>query len=308
MLATQDRIYSFQETHFFTDTIHLIEVNRNGHVKAACLRAVFKSICEHTEYEFPENLQHEIVDLANKGALSSKMIFEYLVTELLAKQLSGQELNSIRWIEKTPGHIKHLELIKAMYPNGSFIEIVRNPINAIASYKKKLPDGIKHTGTGLAHQWKQSKNLFSQFSDLRPENSYSVKYEDIVRNPQSELRKITNFLQVTMDIEKLRDIQAVASGFVLEKETWKHKNLTENISPKDHAYKLPYVDMLTINFILRDEIRDLGYYAKHRWVQYIYNVSMLAISRIGKIQQLSLLKRFAKKTIGRTRLWPYIDK
>jgi hypothetical protein len=308
MLATQEGIYSFPETHFFTDTVSLINTNQQGYVTPDCLSTVFKNIKKHTEYEFSTDTQSIILEVANEGSLSSKMIFEYLVVGLLSKQIDEHQLNTIQWIEKTPGHVKHMQTIQSMFPQAKFIEIVRNPLNAIYSYKEKLPDAGRHTIEALANQWKRSKQLFKEFSDLHPHLTYSVKLENIISSPEDSLAELADFLGFQVDLEKLKNTQSVANEMVLGRETWKGMNTREGITSSDPTYRWEYKNKLKIRYLLKDELIEAGYTYQKDPLQIVYNFSMILASHLSRIPIPSPVKGSMKKLLTKMGLWPYLDK
>ena len=115
--------------------MRFLEVSEKGYVKPRCLRTIFQNIKLKTEHQFSTGRINEIGDLAVQNQLTVKMLFEYLVADLLLKQVNNEQLPNVIWIEKTPGHIFQLGIIQAYYPNARFIEIIRNPLNAIYSSK-----------------------------------------------------------------------------------------------------------------------------------------------------------------------------
>jgi hypothetical protein len=286
----------------------LIRINQEGYVDPDCLNSVFKNIYTHTECEFSKNTRNEIIEVANKGTLSSKMMFEYLVIELLAKQVDEHKLSSIRWIEKTPGHIKHIKAIHDMFPDAKFIEIVRNPLNAIYSYKEKLPDGDRHTIEALANQWKRSRQLFQEFSDQHPHATHSVKMENIINNPEGGLVELADFLGFQVDLGKIKNTQSVANELVLGSETWKRMNTGVGITVIDPGYHWEYKDKLKIKYLLRTDLYETGYKQPIDPFQLVYSISMISLSHLSRIPIPSQVKGSMKKLLTKLGLWPYLDK
>jgi hypothetical protein len=297
MLATQDNVFSFQETHFFCTTMRFIEKDENGFIKPECLEVVFQNIKEKTDHEFSPDVQSEISDYADVNQLSVQLLFECLITNLLLKQVEADQLLGIQWIEKTPGHIFQIDSIHELYPNARFIEIVRNPLNAIYSWQRIW--GRDHTATALAHRWKRGVYTFRHFKKLNPEKAYSVKYEDLVNDSEIEFKKIFEFLGIIPNIEKMDDLQITSSKFVLKTETWKNKNLNNGIMNSTVDYQWALKEKLKIRYCLRQELDEMGYSSGFSLSQEIFNSWMGFISILTKSRFLNRLLKPAKYLVTR---------
>jgi len=305
MLTTQQNVYSFPETHFFCTTMRFVERDENGFIKVECLESVFQNIKEKTEHDFASAAKKEIYDLAENHQLSAKLLFEYLVRGLLLKQVEEDRLPKILWVEKTPGHIFQLEIIHDLYPKGRFIEIVRNPLNAIYSCKNKYEDIDHLTPSALAHRWKRATGTYKQFQEKYRQKGYSVKYEDLVKDPDGEFTKMSNFLNIIPDIEKLNDVQKTASQLVLKRETWKKNNLNSGITNRNIDYKWAVYEKLNIEYLLRVELAEMGYSNGYALSQMIFNIGMDFVSMLTKSKFLSPLKKPIKYLARKMGLWPF---
>ena len=306
MLATQDNVYSFQETHYFCTTMRFIETDVNGFIKSGCLKAVFQNIKEITDHKFPHDIIIEITGLAGNQQLTIKLLFEYLVADLLLKQVKADQLPKVQWIEKTPGHIFQMDIIHDLYPNARFIEIIRNPLNAIYSLKTKFDDIDDITPSALAIRWKNGIEKFKKFKEVHPGKAFSVKYEALVNDPESEFREITELLDIIPDIKKLDDLQKRASQFVLKRETWKNKNLDSGISNRNPDYKWALNEKLKIRYLLREELTKMGYSNGYSLSQSVFNGWMDSIRKLTRNRFLNPLKKPIKYLVKQVGLWPYL--
>ena len=305
MLATQDNVFSFQETHFFCNTMRFVETDKNGFIKPNCLKELFQNIKEKTDHQFSSNVIKEITILGTSHQLSVKSLFEYLVTDLLIKQIDESLLPSIQWIEKTPGHIFQIDIIHNFYPEARFIEIIRNPLNAIYSSKTNFHDIDDITPSALAHRWKNGIETFKKFKEVHSGKAYSVKYEALVNDSESEFRKISEFLGITPDIKKLDNIQKTASQFVLNRETWKNKNLDSGITNRNPDYKWPLNEKLKINYLLKKELDEMGYSTAYSFLQMFFNGWMGSLGSLTRNRLLNPLKRPTKYLVRKAGLWPH---
>jgi hypothetical protein len=117
-----------------------------------------------------------------------------LVTEsnrqtLIKEWGSYWDLSKPVLIEKTPANLIRSRFLQALFPNSKFIVIRRHPVPvALATVKwsgTSLYSLIKHWVT--CHQiWERDKEYIKEFLEL--------KYEDLVRDPMNELKRMCEFI------------------------------------------------------------------------------------------------------------------
>ncbi len=112
-----------------------------------------------------------------------------------------------RWAEKTPNNIQSLDFLFEHFPKAKFIHMIRDGRDTICSLRThprhKVVDGelvkldtnnpipqcietwVRETSLGLA--WREDPRYFE------------LRYEDIVRDPESTLRRVFEFLEEPWD-------------------------------------------------------------------------------------------------------------
>jgi omega-hydroxy-beta-dihydromenaquinone-9 sulfotransferase len=115
------------------------------------------------------------------------------------------------WIEKTPTHVHHMDTILQDIPDAYFIEIVRDPRDILASKKKRRHDvwhseryvperrSLKHLEKGYdplwdTLAWKSAVRASAAIHKTHSSQIYSLRYEDLVTSPETEVRSLCNFL------------------------------------------------------------------------------------------------------------------
>jgi hypothetical protein len=112
----------------------------------------------------------------------------------LLLELYAQKDLKIRWGDKTPQHMLHVREIKKIFPEAKFIHLIRDGRDVAVSSSRIFvgPPSIY----GIAHEWRKYIEIFDKFKKNLNHNEYlEVRYEDLVRNPEAELKKIFIFLQ-----------------------------------------------------------------------------------------------------------------
>lgn len=130
-----------------------------------------------------------------------------------------------RWVEKTPGHLYHVDQIVKHFPNARVIEMVRDPRGILAS-KKRRRDASNVAGT---HSKLRNAALYVRFDPLLdtlgwrsaigagqaasqryPEQVLRVHYENFVANPADECLRVGEFLDLPLNTSDLSQMLEVS--------------------------------------------------------------------------------------------------
>mgnify|MGYP000256499714 CR=1 FL=1 len=196
MLAAHSRMSCGPETHFFQ-------------------RLEAENIAELIDPEnWPKNAKKFISSISFTNYISNNPprisilekyhLTEYQIEEYLNKQRPAidsllcsvvepymQSLGKSRWVEKTPDHIQYLDKIRKYFPDSPIIRIIRDPRDVSLSLMK-VPWGAKTYYEAICY-WKFLDDISYKFFDV-DQNSYTLRYEDLLENPERELRKLCSFL------------------------------------------------------------------------------------------------------------------
>lgn len=98
-----------------------------------------------------------------------------------------------RWAEKTPSYTLHLPLINELYPNAQYVHVIRDGRDVVASTRDRW--GYRAAlGTAL-RKWRRYVTVARAFGRRLPPGRYhEVRYEDLVRDPQTTARELVAFL------------------------------------------------------------------------------------------------------------------
>lgn len=120
-----------------------------------------------------------------------------------------QELPSF-WVEKTNNHVFHYRRLKDWFPEARFVCIVRSPqANAASAYKvaasrnggRELPL-VQSAAIAWVMYNSRIRSLVNDYGD----DTYLVRYEDLVSAPLDEVARLHEFLDLCpMPEERLRD-------------------------------------------------------------------------------------------------------
>ena len=228
LVATQLTPAIFPETHFFSIVRSLIQVAGDVVDNDSLEKSM---VFLNEKLNLSPQCKQYLRNTASEKQLSPKMMFEALVYDQLSKNLSTEQIRDARWMEKTPDHAEHLEVIHRFYPDAKFIFVVRDPQRAILSRRKHFIWNNESSWPIDRHadRWLTTINSVDQFFDNNPEKIHYVRFEDVVQDQQEQISAICRFLEIPFSAELLEDYRRFNKQQNLEWEDWK-KSTEQDIS------------------------------------------------------------------------------
>lgn len=107
----------------------------------------------------------------------------------------ARQHGALRWGDKTPTYTSHILLLNRIFPAARFIHVVRDgrdvALSVLATWGHRL-----HVDLGFAaHTWVRRMTDAERARAHLPEGSFlKVRYEDLVAEPELELRRICRFV------------------------------------------------------------------------------------------------------------------
>lgn len=99
------------------------------------------------------------------------------------------------WVNHDPGNVKYATTLFELFPNAKLIHIVRDG-RAVAASLMKM-DGGPNVIISAADFWRSrlAGGLAAETA-FGPDRVMRVRYEDLITNPESALRRISNFAEI----------------------------------------------------------------------------------------------------------------
>ncbi|MBP0028074.1 MAG: sulfotransferase [Roseofilum sp. Guam] len=153
-------------------------------------------------------------------------IHEYVsvFTEALNKATEAQGKSV--WLEKSPEHIRYIQLFEHLIPQSKFIHLVRNGGDVVASlydvshnHQRRDIWGEPWTIDKCVKTWIESVQFSSDH--LHKPNHILIGYEKLVADPEKVLTQLCNFLGLEFDAVMLTAYSETAQKVVRPDETWK---------------------------------------------------------------------------------------
>jgi hypothetical protein len=131
---------------------------------------------------------------------SSPLVSSENASRLLAAWMPYWEVSRPYLVEKSPPNLVMSRFLQALFPDATFLLVVRHPVTVALSTKKwtkalsRDPRGFASL-TALVEHWILAHRLLA--SDLPyVKRAAIVYYEDLISSPEKELRRIQQLLQL----------------------------------------------------------------------------------------------------------------
>lgn len=141
-------------------------------------------------------------------AASPRHDADYLTCSVLGYGEASGQINagSRYWVEKTPFTEQHADFIFSSWKGARCIHLTRDPRDLLyTSLRRDRHHQRRITPlASVAYSWRKSARLCRENRETYGEQRYlEVRYEDLVRDPEAELPRILDFLEIE-DHEILR--------------------------------------------------------------------------------------------------------
>ncbi|MCX7719402.1 MAG: sulfotransferase [Candidatus Sumerlaeaceae bacterium] len=125
----------------------------------------------------------------------------------------ARQQGRIRWGDKTPGYIDHLDTLRTIFPDARFVIVVRDPRDVAASVMP-LSFG-PNTAFMAGRRWLNAVRHGLDFAARHPEQTLLLRYEDIIDQPEKHARHLCDFLSEDYSPDMLETRVAAASSVPL---------------------------------------------------------------------------------------------
>ena len=100
------------------------------------------------------------------------------------------------WGDKTPGYLLHVALLKKLFPQAKFINIIRDVHDVCLSANKAWGRNIYRT----AQRWVDHISKCKEDAKKYSSSDYlEVKYEELLKYPQKNIKKVCEFLNIPFE-------------------------------------------------------------------------------------------------------------
>jgi hypothetical protein len=132
--------------------------------------------------------------------------------------------------EKTPAHLRYIPTLMDWFPDGKIIHMLRDPRGIfISDLRRRRAAPTTPPYRQLQHidllfklyllfqvtwVWSEGIRLYDKYQRCYPNNYYLLKFEDLVADPETHVRKVCDFLDIEFQDQMLQQ-KVVSKGFQL---------------------------------------------------------------------------------------------
>jgi hypothetical protein len=128
-------------------------------------------------------------------------------------EMYAEKMGKPRWGDKTPYYLRKMDVIRELLPEARFVHVLRDG-RAVALSIKDLWFGPS-TIEECAEHWVQRIDEARDTAKCL-QHYMEVRYEDLVREPESQLRRIAEFLELPFDPAMVRFHEHVDERIAVE--------------------------------------------------------------------------------------------
>ncbi len=253
ILDSHSRIAIPYESHFITKYYRNREKFGDLKKEENRVRLVKNILSESYVKQWDKKLNLEDIDL------DKCLTLEATIDEVFSAyaRLHGKDI----WGDKTPSYTPEIHIINRMFPQCKFVHIMRDGRDVALSLVKQWwgPNDF----ISAMRYWEKTLSCTRKMLRMLPDDKFiELKYEDLLENPETEIRKILSFLQLEYEPEMMKKYQQKAGLKVGKRIEKHHINLKQSLI-KDNAYKwkrnLSSADQAIAYEIAGELLEELGY-------------------------------------------------
>jgi len=205
------------ESHFITDYYNNLEsygdLSKDKNLDKLIHDILQEDLLTQWDHEFDASKIKAIIEDRSLASIINAIYSDYA---------EGKGKN--RWGDKSD-YLDRMHLINKIFPSAKFIHIIRDGRD-VANSVLKLPWGPKDL-VGAAEWWNEYIRLACSVGAVLGKNKYAeVKYEDLVQDPEKELKRLCEFIGEEFD-ESMLNYHQSADVAIPESRKAQHHNSGE---------------------------------------------------------------------------------
>ncbi len=185
--------------------------------------------CLHEIADFPQFRGVEIDELRHDIQAQGAVDFADL-TALIYRRIAALNGKS-RWGDKTPAYTRFVLNLATMFPAAQFIHVVRDPRAVAVSWLPTNwgPNTYWHAG----QWWAAVVGLATvDMEILEPWRACTIRFEDVVREPEQTMRGVCDFLDLDWDPQVLNTKARDQVKLPSKQDEKLHQKTREDLDPK----------------------------------------------------------------------------
>ncbi len=191
------------------------------------------------------------------GGLTHDEAYRFIVTAPFAAYAARE--GKSRWGDKTPAYQPHIEEPAEIWPEARFVVLVRDGRDVALSVMR-VPFGANNAWAA-ARSWKHAVRLGREAERRYPGRVLTLRYEDLVGDPETHVALVCAFLALDYDPQMLA-IERTDTTKIVQDQTGWFTNVWAGINTTavgKWRRDMTPGQMRTFERVAGKELRELGY-------------------------------------------------
>ena len=173
-----------------------------------------------------------------------------LFERILRYHAPGERRAGFIWGDKTPGYVRHMDLLHRLYPPARFIHILRHPCESCLSVRSAWGKSLVRAATAWQEDVSHGRSLGQSLGEAYKE----IRYEDLTTSPEVVLSDVCRFAGI--------DYSPSMLTLTMASEPWgKARGAKRILSNNTHKYRteLPEATIRRLEEVTFPMAIELGY-------------------------------------------------
>lgn len=176
----------------------------------------------------------------------------------------AERVGADRWCDKRPAYFRHVPALLRLFPDAQFIHLIRDG-RAVASSLLRTPWFRGDLGQAIGTWRMAMADTARARTMLPPDRWLDVRFEDLLTDPEAQLRRLSAFLGEDFDARMLEPA-TVKAQVVPERKTWHANTAGELLPSRIEAWRtdLGEADVDFLEVVAGRQLRAAGYRTARR--------------------------------------------
>jgi hypothetical protein len=197
-----------------------------------------------------------LADADVRDELTARSVSTFTEAFRALYQLYANQAGKTRAGDKTPWYVRHIDFLHQLLPEARFIHMIRDGRDVALSRGEAAVEGAMAWRTAVSVGRRAGARIGSSFYT-------EVRYEDLVRDPPFDLRRLCNFLDIKFDpamLDYFERAESMRAGFHRSNSP-AHERLSEppSLRRDNWEVRMSPADVAVFETIAGRHLKELGY-------------------------------------------------
>ena len=202
------------------DPIFIVGLPRSGSTLLEQILASHSQVEGTRELSDIPSFTRELSGYPESVAMLGRQDIDAFAGRYLSQTQAHRPLGKPRFVDKMLGNFAHLGFIHLMFPHAAIIDTRRHPLGCGFSCYKQLfvrELGFTYDLSELGRFYRDYAELMEHFDAVLPKRVHRVHYEQLVADPESEVRRLLDYCGLPFEqqclqfYENRRVVQTISS-------------------------------------------------------------------------------------------------